>query len=174
MTIWKEFGILDRISKRKSLFREKPESNDSLLQKFSESIQTPAGGVLFSIVGGKLSEGINFSDDLGRGVIMVGLPFPNLKSTELIEKMKYLDASGGNGREYYENICMKQVNQCIGRAIRHRNDYACIVLLDKRYRSSRITNKLPTWIKECGLEHLEQFGSSVKHIHSFFSVVNIS
>lgn len=42
-------------------------------------------------MGGRLSEGINFSDELARSIIVLGLPYPNLKSAEMIEKMKYLD-----------------------------------------------------------------------------------
>ena len=76
-----------------------------------------------------LLSGINFSDDLGRLVIMVGLPYPNKFSPELKEKMDFLDstlkrvsASANStpspGQEHYENLCMKAVNQSIGRAIR--------------------------------------------------------
>lgn len=48
-------------------------------------------------------------------------------------------------------MCMKSVNQCIGRAIRHANDYACIFLIDRRYQSIKIQAKLPKWIRDSGV-----------------------
>ncbi len=42
-------------------------------------------------MGGKLSEGINFSDDLARKLIVFGLPYPNIKGAEIVEQMKYYD-----------------------------------------------------------------------------------
>ncbi|XP_066113773.1 ATP-dependent DNA helicase DDX11 isoform X1 [Saccopteryx bilineata] len=113
------------------------------------------GALLLSVVGGKMSEGINFSDNLGRCVVMVGMPYPNIKSPELQEKMAYLDQilprSPGQappGKALVENLCMKAVNQSIGRAIRHQKDFASIVLLDQRYTRPPVLAKLPAWIRD--------------------------
>lgn len=79
--------------------------------------------MLFAVVGAKLSEGLNFSDGLARAVVLVGLPFANLGSAELKERMNYANSlakankannSYNAGRELYENLCMKAVNQSIG------------------------------------------------------------
>ncbi|KAG2440974.1 hypothetical protein HXX76_003827 [Chlamydomonas incerta] len=135
------------------------------------------GALLLCVVGGKLSEGINFGDDLGRCVVVLGLPYPNPSDPELRERMRYLDeaaaaaapaaavapaaaataagaagATAGDaaaaaaaaaaagpapprltGRQYYAGLCIKAVNQCVGRVIRHARDYAAVVLVDERY-----------------------------------------
>jgi chromosome transmission fidelity protein 1 len=55
---------------------------------------------------------------------MVGLPFPNSNSLELREKMAWLKSSRaieaeGNAAasDYYENLCMRAVNQSIGKLV---------------------------------------------------------
>jgi Rad3-related DNA helicase len=53
------------------------------------------------------------------------------------------------GQAYYHNLCMRAVNQSVGRAIRHANDYAAVVLADSRYRSDqRVWGGLPGWLKK--------------------------
>lgn len=62
---------------------------------------------------------------------------------------------------------MRAVNQSIGRAIRHVNDYACILLLDRRYASARIRNKLPKWIGG-GVKVQNEWGEVAKGLAGFF------
>ncbi|KAI8641897.1 helicase C-terminal domain-containing protein [Parasitella parasitica] len=168
--------ILTQIEKRKKVFKEPRESNqvENTLRDYALQISTPdktMGALLLCVVNGKMSEGINFSDTLGRGVIMIGLPFANRGSVELIEKMKYAQqyskGKSNAGAEYYENLCMRGVNQSIGRAIRHRGDYAAIILLDKRYATPRIGKKLPRWIGE-HVEHVDKFGLIMVKTSKFF------
>ncbi|KAF9541234.1 DEAD H (Asp-Glu-Ala-Asp His) box helicase 11 [Mortierella hygrophila] len=200
-------SIMERIQLRKRVFVEPREATDAdrMLKEYQDCIEFrpehdlgqpttaagPRGAVLFSVVGGKMSEGINFSDRLGRGVIMVGMPFPNKGSPELQERMRYMDQvqqqelllqSSSSitparsstsmtrmtaGSEYYENLCMRAVNQSIGRAIRHQGDYAVIILMDRRYGTPRIRKKLPGWIGS-SLETCEQFGSVMGKLSGFF------
>ncbi|XP_073177198.1 ATP-dependent DNA helicase DDX11 isoform X3 [Lepidochelys kempii] len=139
-THWERTGLLTRLATKK--------------KRCSQVGGHVTGALLFSVVGGKMSEGINFSDDLGRCVVMVGMPYPNIKSPELQEKMAYLDKtmprSAGQppSKMLIENLCMKAVNQSIGRAIRHQKDFASILLVDHRYARPSVFNKLPQWIKE--------------------------
>lgn len=177
-------SIWARLESRKALFREtKGGSSDEVLSEYSAAIlgdsstgkSAPAskGALLLSVVGGKMSEGINFSDRLGRCVMVVGLPYPNIASPDWKAKIEYIETttyaqltstSDGSdqprlseseararakqaSRDFYENACMRAVNQSIGRAIRHRADYAAIVLVDRRFETERIRGKLPGWIQ---------------------------
>ncbi|KAJ9210084.1 hypothetical protein DTO166G4_8345 [Paecilomyces variotii] len=181
--------VLDLIQGKKPLFYESQDrsnSTEQLLQEYSNAVATGSGALLLSVIGGKLSEGINFSDKLGRGVLVVGLPFPNLHSAVWkaklghVEQKVYQHTTGSEenrrakakaaGRDFYENACMRAVNQSIGRAIRHRNDYASIIMIDRRYESARIQAKLPAWIKQ-GLatgDAASSAGRTVQALTEFF------
>ncbi|KAF2174101.1 hypothetical protein M409DRAFT_62246 [Zasmidium cellare ATCC 36951] len=177
--LWRKDSILDRLSSIKPVFSDsRTVSAEDTFRDYSEAIRTGGrGAVMLSVIGGKLSEGINFSDDLGRCVVVVGLPYPNLKTPDWKAKMQYLEErakergepTGKASREHAENVCMRSVNQAIGRAIRHKDDWASILLFDARYAESRIQAKLPGWIREstdskaCG-----SVSDVVKGLESFF------
>jgi chromosome transmission fidelity protein 1 len=168
---WKSSDdIWQGLSSIKKVHREPKSSQnvDSALQAYARDASTGTGAILFSIVGGKMSEGINFADDMARCVCCVGLPYPDITDPELVEKMATLDAAAASsqavtnkndnndarramitGQAYYQNLCMRAVNQSVGRAIRHANDYAAVVLLDQRYTTDhRIWAGLPNWIQK--------------------------
>ncbi|KAG6332133.1 hypothetical protein ID866_6952 [Astraeus odoratus] len=186
---WEAASLLDKFGAKKKVFWEPAESSavESTLKDYGEAAQCSpigwsdkrTGAVLFAVVGAKLSEGLNFSDDLARAVVVIGLPFANKNSAELRERMHYADqmhAKLGNakppgtkdaGMELYENMCMNAVNQTIGRAIRHRSDWASLILVDHRYAWKNIRGKLPSWIQD-GVVVCDTFGQTMKHLGSFY------
>ena len=117
---FEETGVTARLAERKLVLHEPRASTDldALWKSYAEAIASvgaadpwrclrwaPAdmalcgcwchiqgrGALLLCVVGGKMSEGINFSDDLARCVMVVGLPYPNSKDPELAERMKFLN-----------------------------------------------------------------------------------
>jgi chromosome transmission fidelity protein 1 len=58
------------------------------------------------------------------------------------------------------------VNQAIGRAIRHRNDWSAIILLDARFGQPSAQQLLPAWIRG-RLEVAPTFGSALKAVAGF-------
>lgn len=181
---WSKMGIISNIETRsKHVFRE-PRKASHLKSTFDEYCRiidrskggNPRGAMLICVVGGKMSEGINFNDDLGRCIVVIGLPYANIKSSELQQKMSYYDkicvksdkSIESAGQQYYENLCIKGINQSIGRAIRHKGDYAAIVLLDRRFTlRTSISNGLPGWIRQSLVKN-ERFGPMFSQIKAFF------
>lgn len=149
---WRSSGVWEQLSKIKRIHREPTSSQnvEASLQAYARSAKK--GAILFSVVGGKMSEGINFSNEMARCVMVVGLPYPDITDPELKEKMACMDNAGNKsitGQAYYQNLCMRAVNQSVGRAIRHAKDYAAILLVDCRYQEdARIWAGLPSWLRK--------------------------
>jgi len=183
---WSRTGTISKIeTNSKQVFREPRQASQArpILDDYSRVIERGRdkgkGAILFCVVGGKMSEGINFNDDLGRCVVMIGLPFANVKSGELRERMSYYDQNckmvAGQGvsagQQYYENLCIKGINQSIGRAVRHKKDYAAIVLLDRRYSNrNSIRNGLPSWMLP-SLTDYNHFKPMSEKLKVFFSAM---
>ncbi|EHB05252.1 Putative ATP-dependent RNA helicase DDX11-like protein [Heterocephalus glaber] len=200
---WGKSGLLTRLAVRKKIFQEPKRAGqvEQVLAAYARCIESCArasgpgtGALLLAVVGGKMSEGINFSDDLGRCVVMVGMPYPSIRAPELQEKMAYLDqrlpGTPGQvppGKALVENLCMKAVNQSVGepgavlaldaqpgtdgqrgggRAIRHQRDFASIVLLDQRYARPPVLAKLPAWIRD-RVEVKATFGAAFAALRKF-------
>ncbi|GAA5984350.1 hypothetical protein JCM11641_006192 [Rhodosporidiobolus odoratus] len=150
---WSVSGMIKRLSAKKQPFWEPKSSSDvdAVLREYAAgNLVEGKGSILFAVVGAKLSEGINFADDMARGI-----PYPNSQSAELKERMAYLKATAPAGRSsalpdpgqvLYQNLAFRAVNQSIGRAIRNARDWASIILLDDRYTQTSKRSQLPAWL----------------------------
>ena len=174
----KEQSILDILRGKKELFREPKSSSqiESTLNDYGKAAGSDKGSLLLSVVGGKLSEGINFANDLARAVVVVGLPYPDPTDPVLVEKLALLDhlQRGMSGRDYYQNLCMRAVNQSVGRAIRHAKDHAAILLLDARYPQQRhIASALPQWLTSSTPDwqsaEVTSLSSATQRLDAFFA-----
>ncbi|KNC45953.1 ATP-dependent RNA helicase chl1 [Thecamonas trahens ATCC 50062] len=187
------------LSHRKPVFRETARgSGAEVLARYAQTVAAnPRRGALLScVIGGKMSEGINFSDDLGRLIVVVGVPYPPPNDPELNARLDFVasaKAAAGNAPAPGTNrarisgmatMCMKGVNQSIGRAIRHKNDYASIVLLDERYAlDATLFSLLPAWImrnsaaavasppSSSSLSHATSFGASIRSLVLFWKAI---
>lgn len=157
-------GTAEKISRKKKVFFDNKDEN--LLDSYCKHA-AGLGAILFAVVRGKLSEGINFSDDLGRCVIMVGLPYLNRNDVEIQERMSFLDANSKHfsGKMFYESSCHKAINQSIGRAIRHKNDYAVVLLVDQRFSSC--FDKRPAWMLRNLVRPNENLFSRIREFFEF-------
>jgi chromosome transmission fidelity protein 1 len=163
---WAKTGCEEAIRAVKPLFCETRGDVD-VFESYSAAIAADRrrGAVLTAVLGGRLSEGINFSDDLGRVVMVIGMPFANAANVETAEVLRALPDRRRRS-DYLENACMTIVNQAIGRAIRHRSDFAAILLCDRRFSKFSTLEKLPRFVRQsmtvpasfsAALESLERF-----------------
>ncbi|KAI4756681.1 DNA repair helicase [Aureobasidium sp. EXF-3400] len=156
---WQASGLWTKMQKAKTIFKETQQTGtEEVLSAYTTAVRNlPHGAFLLAVIGGRLSEGINFSDELGRCVMVIGLPYANPNTAEQKAKIAYISekaaVSGGMAagttaaRDFADNTCMRAVNQAIGRAVRHKNDWSAILLFDGRYTQKRIQERLPGWIK---------------------------
>ncbi|RNF10709.1 putative helicase-like protein [Trypanosoma rangeli] len=131
-----------RAERKPQVFTEPKEAMEfpSMLDAFRAEVSCSTA-VLVSVYRAKVSEGIDFADDMTRLVICVGIPFRPLKSWTVAAQRRY------SGEEWYTVDAIRAVNQALGRCLRNRCDFGAIVLLDDRFEQEAFRNRLPKW---CG------------------------
>lgn len=100
MERWKATNRYKQLQTHKRIFLEPKsagETFDEELEAYREVIRntrnsstTVTGAIFFAIFRGKISEGIDFSDDYARAVLVVGIPFPNVKDLKVgLKKVRW-------------------------------------------------------------------------------------
>ncbi|EGR32513.1 tfiih basal transcription factor complex helicase subunit, putative [Ichthyophthirius multifiliis] len=148
---WDQDGILDELRKYKLVYFESKDvaQTSQSLFHFRRACDYGRGAIFFSIARGKVAEGIDFNEQYGRCVIMLGFPVQNSNDPILLERVKYLTENFKvTKNEYIEFDAMRQCAQCLGRVMRGKNDYGLMIMAEKRFARSLVKKKLPEWIKK--------------------------
>jgi DNA excision repair protein ERCC-2 len=128
-------SVSSRISTDKDVLTErqgmtKAEKSELL---YRLQVLSTSGAVLFGVVGGSFSEGVDYPDNMLQAVVIVGLPLekPTLEVNALI---KYYQKKFTRGWDYaYLYPAVNKALQAAGRCIRSSKDKGVVVFMDERY-----------------------------------------
>ena len=136
--VMSNFRRSDDISKinRCVFFEEQKMSQAALMDLVSDFKQYGGnqneGAALFSVMGGRISEGMDFPAEQLEIAVIVGIPYP--KPTARQRGLQhYYDLKFRKGWEYtVEAPTARKLLQSIGRLIRNENDRGVAIILDRR------------------------------------------
>ncbi|XP_008072828.1 regulator of telomere elongation helicase 1 [Carlito syrichta] len=182
LEFWRAHDLVRRMEELKPLFVE-PRSKGSfseVINAYYQRVSSPgsSGATFLAVCRGKASEGLDFSDTNGRGVIVTGLPYPPRMDPRVVLKMQFLDEMKGqgepggqvlSGQKWYQQQASRAVNQAIGRVIRHRHDYGAVFLCDHRFAHTDARAQLPSWVRPY-VKVYNSFGHVIRDVAQFFRV----
>ncbi|KAK3886088.1 hypothetical protein Pcinc_009742, partial [Petrolisthes cinctipes] len=194
---WQSTGVWEELSSMKVAMTEprRGEEFEETLALFYDTIRNSqiehdsciTGAFLMAVCRGKVSEGMDFTDDNARAVIAVGIPFPNFKDIQVNLKRQYNDTHFRSrgllpGSEWYEIQAYRAVNQALGRCIRHRYDWGALILVDERYQrgglggqaqQNKYTLGLSKWVRS-KIVHHRSFAVALTSLREFASNMTLN
>jgi len=145
------------VSDRKVFVDERGSGAKDLLELLEE-FKMCRQGVLFSVIGGRVSEGLDFPDKDLELVVIVGIPYPRPTARQRALE-HYYEVKFRKGWDYaVKGPTTRKLLQTIGRLIRSETDRGVVMILDRRALQFK--------------EHLEGIQDSIdleKDIKDFFS-----
>ncbi len=119
---------------------ERREMSQAGLMQSVELFKSNRGSVFLSVIGGRVSEGLDFPDETLEMVVIVGIPYPRptAKQRALVN---YYDILYRKGWDYaVRNPAVRRLLQASGRMIRSETDRGIAVVLDRRLANFREVN----------------------------------
>jgi len=133
MTTFRKNGEYPGMSRR--LLIEDQEMGQGALMELVSRFRahgSSQGATLFSVMGGRISEGMDFPAEQLEIAVIVGIPYPK-PSARQRGLQQYYEAKFGRGFEYTVHApAARKLLQAIGRLIRDEHDRGVAVILDKR------------------------------------------
>lgn len=178
---WTSNGTMTSLALVKPTVMEVQRSTDfsTLIQEYCENVDSPEkkGCLLMAVCRGRMSEGMDFTDQYARAAIIVGFPLPPCFDPRVQLKKQYLDESPSrtvfSGNDWYVLQATRAVNQAVGRVIRHQRDFGAILFCDKRYSEPRNLSQLSKWVKEKARLR-SSFSVVLKELSAFFKAAGVS
>lgn len=112
-------------------------TQDELMERLDEFKM--GSGILFAVMGGRVSEGLDFPDRELEMAVLVGIPYPKPTAKQK-SLLRYCDLRFGKGWDYAVKApATRKLLQSIGRLIRRESDIGVALILDKRARTFSTT-----------------------------------
>ena len=137
---------------RKAVFIERQgvssAENDAMIASFKAHAKG-RGAVLLGVMGGRNSEGQDYSGDEMNGVILVGIPYAR-PTPRVQAQIRYFERKfPGKGRYYgYYLPAHRKLVQAAGRVHRSAEEKGSIVILDYRVLWKGVKKDFPDWMIE--------------------------
>ena len=151
-------STLDNFNVKKPVYREYQGMNQEELMSTVESFKSERGAILAGVMGGRLSEGIDYPDTTLEMAIIIGIPYPSPGARQEALQHYYDIKFDGRGWKFaVESPAIRKLLQAAGRVVRSETDKGLIVIADNRARS--FLEYIPD---------LEQSDDIVEDIDNFF------
>jgi DNA excision repair protein ERCC-2 len=144
------YGMMHKVASMtktgRTVIMEEPKTrrNDVINQLASSS-----NNLLYGVMGAKLSEGMDYPNNILKCVVTVGLPYATWDPYQesLIEYLEQQFPMNGRTYAYLTPAILRLVQAC-GRVHRSSEDRGCIVMLDERITQPHIRRQLPSYYQK--------------------------
>lgn len=136
--LWEEMSKLN--IEGYELMKQKQNMSEEEKSEFLKKFRTENNVLMFCVIGGMFSEGIDLPGEQLIGSIIIGVGYPMISMRNEIIKEFYKD----NGYDYaYVFPGINKVQQAVGRVIRTETDTGRVLLIDDRYITNTYKVLLP-------------------------------
>lgn len=134
-------GVLRRI-RRKVYMERRGMPQSDLMDAVEEFKSSEDGSVLFAVMGGRVSEGVDFPDRELEVAILAGIPYPKPTARQRA-LLHYYEMRFGRGWEYTVKAPVtRKLLQAVGRLIRTERDVGVAIVMDRR--AAQFSAQLPS------------------------------
>ena len=148
---WGDSGQLRSLSRLKLLFFEACDVHETslALDHYKRACDCGRGAIFLTTARSKLPEAVSFDGHYGRGLVLLGLPLPNLADRALSARLDWVRRTRGlDPRDLDAADGMRHAAQCVDRVLRGKSDYSVVFFADRQFADPRHRAMLPVWLRQ--------------------------